>query len=263
MEKKKVSVFVAGQRFNILTEQDEKYVRELASHIDARINSASISGNMTRESAAVLTALDLADDGEQQKREIAAIREQVKDYLTRVEELTAEGERLATELSKAQLEAAALEDARASLSALDRENQALKNQIVALKEQIELMQSVGYTLPAEQEEQQPASAEPEEIPLPEEAPEEKESAPADEAAPEEPTLSEASAPAEQPVITAQDDLFFDPQEEEPVRPSRKEKKSRHDHSHVNPYKQQFMQKQEQKGYTQQRQYSLFDLDEQN
>ena len=248
MEKKRVSVFVAGQRFNILTDQEEKYVRELASHVDARITSTSVSGNMTRESAAVLTALDLADDGEQCKREINEIKEQVKDYLARIEALSAENDQLKADLSKAQLSVSALDDARATIADSDRERQALKNQIYALKEQIELMQSVGYQLPEEQEEQELPAAEPEprdEAPLPEEAPEEPE-----------PSVEE-SAP-----VTAQDDLFFDPQEEEPVKPSRKEKKNRHEHKHTNPYKQQFMQQQgEPKGYTQQRQYSLFDTDE--
>ena len=255
MEKKRVSVFVAGQRFNILTDQEEKYVRELASRVDARISSTSINGNMTRESAAVLTALDLADDGEQLRREIAEIREQVKDYLGRIETLSAENDQLKSELSKAQLSVSALDDARTTLKQSDREKEALKKQIYALKEQVELMQSVGYQLPAEQEEQEPAKAEPEpldEAPLPEEAPTEPEP-PVDEPAPP----AEESAP-----ITAADDLFFDPQEEEPVKPSRKEKKNRHEHKHTNPYKQQFMQQQGQpKGYTQQRQYSLFDTDE--
>lgn len=251
MEKKKVSVFVAGQRFNIITDQEEKYVRELASRIDARISSVSISGNLTRESAAVLTALDLADDGEQSKREIAEIREQIKDYLTRIEALGAENEQLKTELSKAQLETSALGDARATIAASDREKEALKKQILALKEQIALMQRAGYTLPAEQEEQ--------ELPSPE--PEPQEAAPLPAAVPAEAELP----PADETTVTAEDDLFFDMAQEEEIRPSRKEKKNRHEHKHLNPYKQQYMQQKqgEQKGYTQQRQYSLFDTDETN
>lgn len=265
MEKKRVSILVAGQRFNLITDQEEKYVRELASHIDARITSASISGNMTRESAAVLTALDLADDGEKCRREIGEIKEQIKDYLARIETLSAENEELKAELSKAQLSVSALDDARATLAGSDREKQALKNEIAALKEQIELMQRVGYTLPAEQEDQELPAREPEaqeQAPLPGD-----ESAPA-EYLPEE-EHEQTAAPvqeraASQPVITAEDDLFFDPQQEEPVRPSRKEKKNRHEHKHDNPYKQQFMKQQgEPKGYTQQRQYSLFDVDEQD
>ena len=255
MEKRKLSVLVAGQRFNLITDEEEKYVIDVASKVDAKITSISISSNMSRERAAVLTALDLADDGEKNKREMAAVREQVKDYLAQVEALTAENTALKSEASKAQLNEEALKDARATIAAGEKEKEALKKQIFALKEQIELMQQI-QSAPAPAEE--PAKAEPApaaEQPAPAEEPILLEPAPAEEPAP----------PAEQPkAVTAEDDLFFDVPEEEPVRPaSRKEKKNRHDHSHVNPYKQQFMQKQEQKGYTQQRQYSLFEeLDEQ-
>ena len=249
MEKRKVSVLVAGQRFNIITEEEEKYVLDLASRIDARINSISIGQGMTREGAAVLTALDLADEGEHNKRELGEIKEQIKDYLTQIASLSDENEKLKAELSKAQLCAEELNGARATIAASDKEKESLKKQIYALKDQIALMQSVGYpTVPSE-----------------EEAPAQE---PQTEAAPE-PVVEEEQpveeAPAVQPApadITAEDDLFFDAPQEEPVKLSRKEKKNRHDHSHVNPYKQQFMQKQnDQKGYTQQRQYSLFDTDE--
>lgn len=248
MEKRKVSVLVAGQRFNIITGEEEKYVLDLASRIDARINSISIGQGMTREGAAVLTALDLADDGEHNKRELGEIKEQIKDYLTQIASLSDENEKLKAELSKAQLCAEELNGARATIAASDKEKESLKKQIYALKDQIALMQSVGYpTVPAEEA--------PAQDPQTEAAPE-----PAGET--EQPV---EEAPAEQPAsaeITAEDDLFFDALQEEPVKLSRKEKKNRHDHSHVNPYKQQFMQKQnDQKGYTQQRQYSLFDTDE--
>ena len=87
MDKKRVSVLVAGQRFTILTDEDEKYVIEIAAKIDARISSLTISQNMTRERAAVLTALDFADDNEQDKRAIVEIKEQIKDYVQEIERL--------------------------------------------------------------------------------------------------------------------------------------------------------------------------------
>ena len=52
MDKKRVSVLVAGQRFTILTDEDEKYVIDIAAKIDARISSLTISQDMTRERAA-------------------------------------------------------------------------------------------------------------------------------------------------------------------------------------------------------------------
>ena len=66
---------------------------------------------------------------------------------------------------------------------------------------------------------------------------------------------------EEKPVTAEDDLFFgEPEEEEEQIKPDKKKKNRHEHSHVNPYQQKAKQK-EQKGYTPQRQYSFFDLNE--
>ena len=230
MDKKRVSVLVAGQRFTILTDEDEKYVIEIAAKIDARISSLTISQNMTRERAAVLTALDFADDNEQDKRAIVEIKEQIKDYITQLARLSEENTALAQENDQLRREfaalketqninAASLQDAQNAKAADEKEKDALKAQIRALKEQLALA-SVEKT-PEASKETKPEKAE----------------------------------------VTAEDDLFFG-EPAEPVVMPQKEKKNRHDHAHVNPYKQQFMQKQkEQKGYTQQRQYSLFDEDE--
>ena len=228
----KVSVFAAGQRFTILTDKSEKYVRDIASEIDARINSLVLSGNMTRERAAVLTAMDYADDSVLDRENIAAVKEQIKDYVQEIERLQdnnaklvsdynllkAEYERLIEERQSAQ---STEENAKKELADSQAQIRSLQEQLKKANEQIESLKN-----------QQPAD---EEIPLPEEAP----------------------AEQEKP-ITAEDDLFFD-MEEEVVKPEKK-KKNRHEHNHVNPYQQKAKDK-EKKGYTQQRQYSFFELDE--
>ena len=228
----KVSVVVAGQRFTILTDKSEKYVRDIASEIDARINSLVLTSNMTRERAAVLTAMDYADDSVLDRENIAAVKEQIKDYVQEIERLQdnnaklvsdynllkAEYERLIEERQSAQ---SVEENAKKELADSQEQIKSLQEQLKKANEQIESLKN-----------QQPAD---EEIPLPEEAP----------------------AEQEKP-ITAEDDLFFD-MEEEVVKPEKK-KKNRHEHNHVNPYQQKAKDK-EQKGYTQQRQYSFFELDE--
>lgn len=244
MEKKRISVFVAGQRFNLITDDDENYVRELASRVDARVNSLVTSGDMSRERAAVMAALDLADDVEKERKNLGEVRGQVKEYLTEAQRLGKENDELKAELSRTKLDVGALDSARKTIAEGLREREALKSQVVALKEQISLMQQAQDKAERERAEQK---AQPEEAPAPAAAqPEEK-----------------PAQPEKKEEVTAEDDLFFDLPQDVPVKPAaRKEKKNRHDHSHVNPYKQQFMQKQgEQKGYTQQRQYSLFDTDE--
>ena len=239
MEKKRISVFVAGQRFTILSDEDEKYVVDIAAKIDARISALTISQNMTRERAAVLTALDFADDNEQDKRAIAEIKEQIKDYVTEISklseentEINAQNNQLMREMAAMKetqiLNNAALKDAQKAKAADEKEIMSLKAQIKSLKDQLEEAKTTVAPAPVI-----------EAVPVPD--------------------LPEP----EQEDITAEDDLFFGAPKEPEVRPlPPKEKKNRHEHNHVNPYKQQFMQKKnDQKGYSQQRQYSLFDKDE--
>ena len=236
-EKTKVSVLVAGQRFTLVTEKSEKYVIELADRIDARINSLIISGEMSRERASVLTALDFADDNENDKDAIREIKEQIKDYLSEIERLNddraklsadysrlkEEYERLIAERASADEAETALKESREEVTSLKAQNAALEQELSSLKAQLA---------------QKTEETDPEPVPLPQEAPEERETA---------------------PVITADDDLPFDEPEEPVIKP---QKKKRHEHKHVNPYQKRAADQKEQKGYTPQRQYTFFDLEEQ-
>lgn len=236
-EKTKVSVVVAGQRFTLVTEKSEKYVIELADRIDARINSLIISGEMSRERASVLTALDFADDNENDKDTIREIKEQIKDYLSEIERLNddraklsadytrlkEEYERLIAERASSDEALTALKESREEVSSLKARNAALEQELTSLKAQLA---------------QAPEEADSEAAPLPQDAPEERETA---------------------PVITADDDLPFDEPAEPEIKPR---KKKRHEHKHVNPYQKRAADQKKQKGYTPQRQYTFFDLDEQ-
>lgn len=236
-EKTKVSVLVAGQRFTLVTEKSEKYVIELADRIDARINSLIISGEMSRERASVLTALDFADDNENDKDAIREIKEQIKDYLSEIERLNddraklsadysrlkEEYERLIAERASADEAETALKESREEVALLKAQNTALEQELSSLRAQLA---------------QKTEETDPEPAPIPQEAPEERETA---------------------PVITADDDLPFDEPEEPVIKP---QKKKRHEHKHVNPYQKRAADQKEQKGYTPQRQYTFFDLEEQ-
>ena len=228
----KVSVVVAGQRFTILTDKSEKYVRDIASEIDARVNSLVVSSNMSRERAAVLTAMDYADDSVLDRENIAAVKEQIKDYVQEIERLQDNNAKLVSDYNLLKAEYERLIEERQNAQALEekakKELDDSQTQIASLQEQLKQANEQIEALKNQQADN--------EIPLPEEAP----------------------AEQERP-ITAEDDLFFDIEEEEPVKPEKK-KKNRHEHNHVNPYQQKAKDK-EQKGYTQQRQYSFFDVDE--
>lgn len=210
---------VAGQRFTIITEKSEKYIYDLASRIDSHINSLVKTGNMSREKAAVLTAMDFADDNETDKETITAVKEQIKDYLHEVERLQDDRAKLVSDynLLKAEYERIisdhrSAEEAQKALAEAQSENAALLNKIESLQHELDSVKNRNTKPEAEEREEQ--------------------------------------------IITAEDDLFFE-EEEEKITPLPKKKKNRHDHSHVNPYQQKAAQ--QNKGYTQQRQYTFFDI----
>ena len=222
----KVSVFAAGQRFNIITDKSEKYVLDLASEIDARINSLCISGEMTRERAAVLTALDYADDSQTDKDNIAAVKEQIKDYISEIERLKGDYGNLKAEYERLVADNRTVEEMERSAEADKKKISDLQAEVKALKKENDALKQ-----------QAARSVEPE-------------------------AVEDREAPPEkEPEITAEDDLFFDEEESVKPLPQPQKKKKKHDHSYVNPYKQNAEKKKEQKGYTQQRQYTFFDINE--
>lgn len=236
-EKTKVSVLVAGQRFTLVTEKSEKYVIELADRIDARINSLIISGEMSRERASVLTALDFADDNENDKDAIRKIKEQIKDYLSEIERLNNDRAKLSADYSRLKEEYERLIAERASDDEAETALKESREEVTSLKAQNAALEQELSSLRA-QLAQKTEETDPEPVPIPQEAPEERETA---------------------PVITADDDLPFDEPEEPVIKP---QKKKRHEHKHVNPYQKRAADQKEQKGYTPQRQYTFFDLEEQ-
>ena len=268
-KKTKVSIFVAGQRFNILTDKSEKYVRDIASEIDARINSLVLSQSMSRERAAVLTALDYADDGVQDKENIAAVKEQMKDYLREIERLQDDNAKLVSDynLLKAEYERLIEErqsgvDAQKALDECRAQNAALQKQADDRQEKLDQAEEQNKELRAKLAEAEELAGDlHEKLAKAEDEIAELKSQPVKDDASEEPVpLPEEPPVQEESPITAEDDLFFEPENvEEQIKPEKRKKKNRHEHNHDNPYKQKAKQKEQ--GYQQQRQYSFFDINE--
>ena len=82
MERNKVKFNIAGSEYAVITEDDVKYVKELAKEIDKAINQVmkeSPFASVTQ--AAVLTALSYADEHKKASASADRLREQIKDYL--------------------------------------------------------------------------------------------------------------------------------------------------------------------------------------
>lgn len=78
----KHTVFVAGKRFILLSEDNEEYVQKLASEVSRTINEISEANpKMESRSCAILCALDYADDKNKETQRIKSISEKAKSVI--------------------------------------------------------------------------------------------------------------------------------------------------------------------------------------
>lgn len=221
MDKKKITVLVAGQKFSLVTTESEKYVIDTAAKIDAKINALVISSDMTREKAAVLTALDLSDDNSKLTSNISEIKEQIKEYIVEINKLKKENKEL-----KAKLAAVSNQ----SVDTPKNSAQKLKEDNTEVDDDLFFGESSVSTIETKTETK------------------EKTNDLADKTAEKILDKNEVNFLKNQPQSNFQS--------AQPLQ--QKSSKKRHEHAHTNPYKEQFMNKKEDKGYQPQRQYSLFD-----
>jgi len=222
MNKKKVTVLVAGQKFSLVTTESEKYVIDTAAKIDAKINALVISSDMTREKAAVLTALDLSDDNSKLTSNLSDIKEQIKDYIVEINKLKKENKELKEKL-------AVLSDQSVDMS--KNSAQKLKdNSFVKENEETDDDLFFGESSASSVETKTEVKSD----------------------------KNSASVSAPDKTVEKNNIASLKNQPQSNQQMQQKASKKRHEHNHTNPYKEQFMNKKEDKGYQPQRQYSLFD-----
>jgi cell division protein ZapA len=86
--KRSVTVTVAGQRLALRTDADEAYVRELASVVDHKIQQLKGgSRGVATDSAALMAALQLADDLCREREELLDLKRKVRDKSRSILEL--------------------------------------------------------------------------------------------------------------------------------------------------------------------------------
>ena len=78
--KNKVVVTIAGQDYTMVAVEDEAYVRKCASHVDAQLREIS-SSRLSQADAAVLTAMNIADQYFKEQAASENLRRQLKEYL--------------------------------------------------------------------------------------------------------------------------------------------------------------------------------------
>ena len=76
-----ISVTIAGSEFRLVSGENEEYTRRVASHIDTKINEVLKLGKYSIVEAAVLSAINVADEYYKALETAENLRTQLKDYL--------------------------------------------------------------------------------------------------------------------------------------------------------------------------------------
>ena len=94
--KNKVVVTISGRDYTMVAVEDEAYVRRCAAHVDAQLREIN-SSRLSQADAAVLAAMNIADQYFKEQEAAENLRRQIKDNLE-------EANRLKMELSEAKRE---------------------------------------------------------------------------------------------------------------------------------------------------------------
>jgi len=90
--KRSVTVQIAGQKYSLKTDDDDRLVRAIATYVDGKFREIQrVTRNPDTQAVAILTALQAAEDLFREREETAALKGRVRDkarslldYLTKV-----------------------------------------------------------------------------------------------------------------------------------------------------------------------------------
>ena len=95
--KQKITVSIAGQEYTMVAEEDETYVQRCAAVVDSQVREVMGGARLGLSDAAVLAAMNIADQFYREQDRSEDLRRQIKDGLD-------ENAKLKMELSEAKRE---------------------------------------------------------------------------------------------------------------------------------------------------------------
>lgn len=90
MEKKRVTIRVAGKDYNMTSSDSEAYVRRVAAYVDRKIGELTLTTRLPAADAAVLAAITLADDAFKAQDENTRLRRELDQARLEIDRLMGE-----------------------------------------------------------------------------------------------------------------------------------------------------------------------------
>lgn len=127
MAANKVKVTIMGADYSILAEDDPRYVQLLGKELDTKMSGImKVNSRLSVTQAAVLAALDYADESKKATATADRLREQIKDYL----------DDASAAKSKADIARHESEKHKKEVESLKAENDRLRKELEAILERI-------------------------------------------------------------------------------------------------------------------------------
>ena len=98
----RVTMNICGEEYTLIAEEDAAYMERVGSLVDSKMNELLASSHVGRADAAVLTALNMADELIKTQESSENLRRQLKTYLDEATRAKNEVSDLKRQLFKAQ-----------------------------------------------------------------------------------------------------------------------------------------------------------------
>jgi len=98
----RVVVSICGEEYTLVAEEAPSYMQKVGSYVDAKLTEVLASTKTGRTDAAVLTAINIADELFKEREATEALRSQIKEYVDEASRARNEASELKRELFKLQ-----------------------------------------------------------------------------------------------------------------------------------------------------------------
>lgn len=98
----RVTVNICGEEYNLVAEEAPSYMQKVGGYVDAKLSELLDTAKVGRTDAAVLAAINIADELFKEREAAETLRAQVKEYSDEATRARNEASELKRELFKAQ-----------------------------------------------------------------------------------------------------------------------------------------------------------------